>query len=124
MFNVRKKQREKLSISYFGLLGHEIAVLKSAMESTPAWAAGYELRDPNLAGTCDIVIVNQDSQLATSWWKNLKKRNPSIIAMFVTNTKSPPDEDTYCKRPFSPSFLQTAFEDLLSRNKLPLQHTR
>jgi len=117
MFKVGKKRREKLAITYFGLMGHEIAVIKSTMESTPDLAADYELREPNQAGTCDIVVVNQDSQLATSWWKNLKKQNPSAVPMFLTNSKQTSDDSSYCKRPFSPSFLQAAFQDLVSKNR-------
>ena len=117
MLKVGKKRSEKLGITYFGLLGHEVAVIKSTMESTPDLAAGYELRDPNQAGTCDIVLVNQDSQLATSWWKNFKKRRPSAVPMFVTNSKQTPEDSAYCKRPFSPSFLQAAFQDLVSKNR-------
>ena len=117
MLNVGKKRSEKLSITYFGLMGHEIAVLKSTMESTPDLAAGYELREPNQAGTCDIVVVNQDSQLAISWWKNNRKRNPSAVPMFVTNSRQTPDNSAYCKRPFSPSFLQAAFQDFIKKNQ-------
>ena len=117
MLRIGKKRREKLGITYFGLLGHEVAVLKSTMESTPDLAAGYELREPNEACTCDIVVVNQDSQLATSWWKNLKKRNPSAVPMFLTNSKHSTDDSAYCKRPFSPSFLQAAFQDLARKNR-------
>ena len=111
-----KKRREKIGITYFGLLGHEIAVLKSTMESTPGLAADYELREPNQASTCGIVVVNQDSQLATSWWKNFKKTNPSVIPMFVTNSKQTAEDSAYCKRPFSPSFIQAAFQHLVSKN--------
>ena len=122
MLRAGKKRNEKLGISYFGLLGHEVAVIKSTMESSPDLAADYELRDPNQACTCDIVVVNQDSQLATSWWKNLKKRNPSAVPMFVTNSKQTPDDSAYCKRPFSPSFLHAAFQDLVSKNRPLAQH--
>ena len=117
IMRIGKKRREKLGITYFGLLGHEIAVLKSTMESVPDLAAEYEVRDPNEATTCDIVLVNQDSQLAASWWKNLKKRKPSAVPMFLTNAKQTPDGDAYCKRPFSPSFLQAAFKDLVSKRR-------
>ena len=116
MLKLGKKRREKLGITYFGLLGHEVALLKSILESDRDLAADYEIREPNQACTCDIVVVNQDSELATSWWKNLKKRNPSAVPMFVTNSKQTPDDIAYCKRPFSPSFLQAAFQDLVSRN--------
>ena len=117
MLKVGKKRREKLGITYFGLLGHEVAVLKSTVESAPDLAADYELRDPNEAGAYDIVVVNQDSKLATSWWKNFKKRNPTAVPMFLTNSKQTPDDSAYCKRPFSPSFLQAAFQDLVSKNR-------
>ncbi len=117
MIRLGKKRRERLGITYFGLMGHEIAVLKSTMESTPDLAADYELREPNEAGTCDIVVVNQDSQVATSWWKTFKKQNPSAVPMFLTNSKDTADDSAYCKRPFSPSFVQAAFQDLVSRNR-------
>ncbi len=116
MLKLEKKRTEKLGITYFGLLGHEVAVIKSTMESMPDLAADYELREPNQAAMCDIVVVNQDSQLATSWWKHLRKRNPSAVPMFVTNSKQTPGNSAYCKRPFSPSFLQAAFQDLVSKN--------
>ena len=117
MIGLRKKRRERLSITYLGLVGHEIAVLKSAMENTPDLAAEYEVRDPNDAGSCDIVMVNQDKQVATSWWKNLKKTNPSAVPMFLTDSRETSDGNAFCKRPFSPSFLQAALQDLLSRNE-------
>ena len=116
MIKFRKQSREKLGITHFGLMGHEIAVLKSTVESTPDLAADYELRDPDEAATCDIVLVNQDSTLAKSWWKFFKKRNPSAVPMFLTDTKQAPDDSAYCKRPFSPSFLQAAFQDLISKH--------
>lgn len=121
MLSFGKKRTEKLGITYFGLLGHEVAVIKSTMESTPDLAAVYELREPCQAARCHIVVVNQDSQLATSWWKHVKKRNLSAIPMFVTNSKQTPGNSAYCKRPFSPSFLQAAFQDLLSK-KSPHAH--
>ena len=116
MLKLGKKRREKLGITYFGLHGHEVALLKSMMESARDLAAEYEIREPNQAGTCDIVVVNRDSELATSWWKNLKKRNPAAAPMFLTNSKQSPDDTAYCKRPFSPAFLQSAFQDFLSKN--------
>ena len=116
MLKLWKKRREKLGITYFGLLGHEIAVLKSTLEIAPDLAADYELRAPNQAGACDIVVVNQDSQLATSWWKNYKKRHPSTVPLFLTDSKHPHDR-AYCKRPFSPSFLRAAVQDLVSKNR-------
>ena len=119
MLRIGKKSREKLGVTYFGLLGHEIAVLKSTMESAPHLAADYELRDPNHAGTCGIVVVNKDSQLATSWWKNYRKGNPSAVPLYLTDSKYDPDGDAYCKRPFSPSIVQAAFHDFVSRHRLP-----
>ena len=116
MLNFGKKRREKLGITYFGLLGHEVALLKSMMASAPDLAADYELREPNQAGSCGIVVVNRDSQLATSWWKNYKKRHPSAVPLFLTDSKQNPDDSAYCKRPFSPSFIQAAFQDLVSEN--------
>ena len=115
MLKLGKKRAEKLSITHFGLLGHEVALLKSPMESTPDLAAAYELLEPNQAAMCDIVMVNQDSQLATSWWKYLQKRNPSAVPMFVTNAKQTAGDSAYCKRPFSPSFLQAAFQDFAGK---------
>jgi hypothetical protein len=116
MIKAGKKRRAKLGITYFGLMGHEIAVLKSTMESTPDLTADYELRDPNQAVTCDIVVVNQDSQLATSWWKNVRKQNPSAVPMFLTDSKQASGDNAYCKRPFSPSFLKAALRNLVSKN--------
>jgi len=117
MIKFGKKCREKLGITYFGLLGHEVAVLKSTVENAPDLDADYELREPDQAGTCNIVVVNQDSHLATSWWKFFKKRNPTAVPMFLTNSKQTPDDTAYCKRPFSPSFLQAAIHDLVSKNR-------
>ena len=116
MLKVGKKRREKLGITYFGLLGHEVAVLKSTMDSAPDLAADYELREPNEAGACGIVLVNKDSQVATSWWNSHKKRYPSAIPLFLTDSKEDSDDSVYCKRPFSPSFLVAAFQDLISKN--------
>ena len=98
-------------------MGHEIAVLKSTMESAPDLAADYELREPNRAGTCDIVVVNKDSQLATSWWRNYKKRNPAAVPLFLSDSKENLDDRVYCKRPFSPSVLRAAVQDLDSKNR-------
>jgi len=117
VIRVGKKLHEKLGITHFGLLGHEIAVLKSTMESAPDLAADYELREPNQVGTCDIVVVNQDSQLATSWWKNYKKRNPAAVPLFLTDSKETLDDSVFCKRPFSPSVLRAAVQDLVSKNR-------
>ena len=114
MIRIGKKLDEKLGITHFGLMGHEIAVLRSTMEYAPDLAADYELREPNQAGTCDIVLVNKDSQLATSWWKNYKKRNPAATPLFLTDSKETLDDSVYCKRPFSPSMLRAAVQDLVS----------
>ena len=111
-----KKPRDRLGITYFGLLGHEIAVLRTVLENAPDFAADYELREPNDAYDCDIVVVNQDSQTAASWWKNIKAQNPAAVPMFLTDSKEAGDERVYCKRPFSPSFLQAAFQDVVSKN--------
>ncbi len=116
MLGVGKKRREKLGITYFGLLGHEVALLKSMMEWAPDLAADYELREPNHAGSCGIVVVNKDSKLATSWWKHYKKRYPSAVPLFLTDSKQDADDSAFCKRPFSPSFLQAAFQGLVSEN--------
>jgi len=116
MIKVRKKRPEKLGITYFGLQGHEVALLKSTMESAPDLAADYELREPNYVGSCGIVVVNKDIQLAKSWWKNYKKRHPSAVPLFLTDSKTDLDDSAYCKRPFSPSVIQGAFQDLASEN--------
>ena len=116
MLRIGKSRREKLGITYFGLLGHEVALLKNMMECAPDLAADYELREPNQAGSCGVVLVNKDSQLATSWWKNYKKRYPSAVPLFLTDSKQDADESVLCKRPFSPSFLQAAFQGLVSDN--------
>lgn len=117
MLRVRKKRREKLGITYFGLLGHEVALLQSMMESAPDLAVDYELRDPNKAGSCGIVVVNKDSHVATSWWKNYKKRHPSAIPLFLTDSRQDSDHSAFCKRPFSPSFLKAAFRGVISENR-------
>lgn len=117
MLRIRKKRREKLGITHFGLLGHEVALLKSLMECAPDLAADYELREPNQADSCGIVVVNKDSQLARSWWKYYKERHPSAVPLFLTDSKEDPDESVFCKRPFSPSFLQAAFQGLFSENR-------
>lgn len=116
MLRIRKKRREKLGITYFGLLGHEVALLKNMMECAPDLAFDYELREPNQAGSCGVVLVNKDSQLATSWWKNYKKRYPSAVPLFLTDSKEDADATVLCKRPFSPSFLQAAVQGLVSEN--------
>ena len=116
MIGILNKRQEKLGITHFGLMGHEVAVLKSAVEATPDLAADYELREPNQAGTCDIVVVNQDSNLATSWWKSHKKQNPAAIPLFLTDSKEGLGDRAYCKRPFSPSVLRAAMQDLVSKN--------
>jgi hypothetical protein len=117
MIRVGKRVQEKLGITHFGLMGHEIALLRSTVESAPDLATDYELREPNQAGSCDIVVVNQDSELATSWWKNYKKRNPSAVPLFLTDSKESRDERVYSKRPFSPSVLRAAVQDLASKNR-------
>lgn len=117
MIRVGKKLHERLGITHFGLMGHEIAVLRSTMESAPDLAADCELREPKDAGTCDIVVVNKDSQLATSWWNNYKKRHPAAVPLFLTDSKDTLDDMVFSKRPFSPSVLRAAVQDLVSRNR-------
>ena len=117
MIGILKKRPEKLGITHFGLMGHEVAVLKSAVEAAPDLAADYELREPSEAVTCDFVVVNQDSQLATSWWKSHKKRNPAAIPLFLSDAKENLDDRVYCKRPLSPSVMLAAVQDLVSRNR-------
>ena len=116
MLRVGKKRRKKLGITYFGLLGHEVALLKSMMESAPDLAADCELREPKQAASCGIVVVNKDNKIATSWWKTHKRRHPLAVPLFLTNSKQDPDGGAYCKRPFSPSFLQAAFQGLVNEN--------
>ena len=116
MLGIGKKRREKLGITYFGLQGHEIAVLKSTMQNATHLADDYELREPNQAGSCGVVLVNKDSKLATSWWQNYKKRYPSAVPLFLTDSKQDANEGVLCKRPFSPSFLHAAFQGLVSEN--------
>ena len=116
MLRLMKKRREKLGITHFGLLGHEVAVLKSVVESAPDLAADYELREPNQADSCGIVFVDKDSKLAMSWWKNYKKRHPSAIPLFLTDAKQDSGDSAFCKRPLSPSFLRTAFQGLVSEH--------
>ena len=116
MLGAWKKRREKLGITYFGLLSHEVALLKSMMESAPELAADCELREPKLAASCGIVVVNKDNKLATSWWRTHKKRHPSAVPVFLTDSKEDTDDGAFCKRPFSPSFLQTAFQGLVNEN--------
>ena len=117
MLRIRKKRRKKLGITYFGLLGHEVALLKSMMESAPDLAADYELLEPKLADSCGIVVVNKDNKLANCWWKNHKKRHPLAVPLFLTDSKHDPDDSAYCKRPFSPSVLQAAFQHLATANR-------
>ena len=112
MLGFRKKRREKLGITYFGLLAHEVASLKSMMNTASGLDAEYELREPNQAGTCGIVVVNKDNRLANSWWKSYKKRHPSAQPLFLTDSNED-DESAYCKRPFTPSVIQAAFRDLV-----------
>ena len=112
MLGLTKKRNEKVGITYFGLQAHEVAVLKSTMERAPDLASDFELRDPNDAGACEIVVVNKDSKAATSWWNNLKQRNPLAMPLFLTDSKQAANDSTYCKRPFSPSLVQTVFQDL------------
>ncbi len=118
MLKARKTRREKLGITYFGLQGHEVALLESMMARDPDLAADYELRDPNHAGKCGIVFVNKDSRTAKSWWKTYKKQHPSAVPLFLTDSKPGPDEDALCKRPFSPSFVQAAFEGVVGAVEL------
>jgi len=118
MLRIGKKLDERLGITHFGLVGHEVAVLKSTVESAPDLAADYELREPNHAGTCNIVVVNQDSKLAKSWWKTYKKRHPAAMPLFLTDEKDDLDDSVYSKRPLSPSVLRAAVQDLVSRNGL------
>lgn len=114
MLRIKKKRRDKLGITYFGLLGHEVALLRNMVECAPDLASDYELREPNQAGSCGVVLVNKDSKLATSWWKTYKKQYPSAIPLFLTDFKQDADDSVLCKRPFSPSFLQAAFQNLVS----------
>ena len=44
--------------------------------------------------------------------------------MFLTDSKETADDGAYCKRPFSPSFLQAAIQDFVSKNKPLTQQSR
>ena len=112
MLGLLKKRREKLGITYFGLLAHEVASLRSMMNNAENLDAEYELREPNQAGTCGIVVVNKDNRLAKSWWNSYKTQHPSALPLFLTDSNDE-DEDAYCKRPFTPSVIQAAFRDLV-----------
>ena len=114
MLRLLKNRREKLGITYFGLQGHEVALFKSVMENAPDLAADCELREPSEAGTCKIVVVNKDSQLANSWWTSYKERHPSAVPLFLTESEQDLDDSVYCKRPFAPSHLRAAVQELVS----------
>ena len=116
MLRAAKNCDSKCGITYFGLLAHEVALLEVTVERAPELAADYELREPNQADSCGIVVVNKDSKLARSWWKFYEKRNPSAVPLFLTDSKDDRDDGAICKRPFSPSFLQAAFQRLVSEN--------
>ena len=113
MLKFGKNRREKIGITQFGLQRHEAALFESMLESAADLAADYELREPNQAGNCDIVVVNKDSQLATSWWKTYRKTHPSAVPLFVTDSRE--DPEAYCKRPFSPSFLRAAMQEVADK---------
>ncbi|MDJ0917565.1 MAG: hypothetical protein QNJ05_07370 [Woeseiaceae bacterium] len=112
MLGFGKKRREKLGITYFGLLAHEVASLRSLVNTAQNIDAEYELREPSQAGSCGIVVVNKDNRLAKSWWKSYKKQHPSARPLFLTDSNED-DAEAYCKRPFSPSVIQAAFRDLV-----------
>ena len=115
MLKLRKNPRARLSITHFGLLRHEAALFESMMKSAPDLAADYDLHEPNQVGACDIVVVNKDSQLATSWWKTYQKTHPSAVPLFLTDSREDSDDGTYCKRPFSPSFLRAAVHEVAGK---------
>ena len=112
VLRIKAKHDEKLGITYFGLQGHEVALLESLIKRAEILSAQYELRDPNHAGSCNIVLVNRDSRTAKSWWKTYKKQNPTAVPLFLTDSRVDPDSSAICKRPFSPSFLEAAFQGL------------
>ncbi len=114
MMAVERKLRDKVGITYFGLSGHEIAVLESMVRSLPDLADDFELRDPNRADNCDIVIVNKDSDLANSWWTSYKERNQSAVPLFLSDEKESADRRVRCKRPFLPSMLRTALQEIVN----------
>ena len=118
LLKIGKKRSDKLRITHFGLGPHEVALFSSLIRSDPFLAADYELVEPGEADACDILVVNKDSQLATSWWETYRKRNPGAIAMFFTDSKDETGYDAYCKRPFSPSNLRAAVQDFVSKNRL------
>ena len=113
---ISKKRDGKIGITHFGLVGHEVALFKSMIESGPGLSADCELREPNQSAACDIVLVNKDSELAQSWWKNYKKRNPDAIPLFLTESVHDPDNNVYCKRPFLPSRLRSALQEVVTNN--------
>jgi hypothetical protein len=115
MLKLRKYQVEKLSVTHFGLQRHEAALFESMMKNAPDLVADYELRAPNEAGACHIVVVNKDSQLANSWWKTYKKTHPSAVPLFLTDSREDSGDSTYCKRPFSPSFLTAAVQEVAGK---------
>ncbi len=110
--DAEKELREKISVTYFGLLGHEVAALESMVQRLPDLASDYELREPNRAEQCDVVIVNKDSELAISWWTSYKQRNQSAVPIFLSDHKDAADEGVRCKRPFLPSMLRSALQDI------------
>ena len=87
MLGLMKKRRRKLGITYFGLLAHEVASLRSMMQSTTNLDTDFEIREPHQAGSCGIVVVNKDNRLAQSWWNSYKKQHPSALPLFLTDSK-------------------------------------
>lgn len=116
---IGKKRRDRLTITHFGLVAHEVALFKTMIENAPELAADCEWCEPNQAGECDIVMVNKDSQLATSWWTNYKKRHPGAVPLFLSDSKPDPDDSdsAYCKRPFSPTFLRGVVHEFVNKTK-------
>ncbi len=112
---VNNKHSEKFGITYFGLDGHEIAVLESMVRNLPDLSDEYELRAPSQAGKCDVVIINKDSQLALSWWKSYKNRNLSAKALFLSDRPESSDKGVYSKRPFLPSVVRAALKEIVDR---------
>jgi hypothetical protein len=113
---ISKKRDGKIGITHFGLVGHEVALFKSMIENGSGLQADCELLEPNRSAACDIVLVNKDSELARSWWKNYKKRNPDAVPLFLTDSKLDPDNNVYCKRPFLPSHLRSVLQDVVASN--------
>ena len=104
---------DKVLITYFGLDAHEIAVLESMVRNLPD-LDDYELHAPTQGSRCDVVIINKDSKLATSWWKSYKSRNLSAEPLFLSDRPDSAGKGVYSKRPFLPSVLRSALKNIVA----------